>query len=383
MEIVLWSVAALLSLQLVFAAWNVRQLPLFGQLGHSSGKLIPEEGVQLSVLIPARNEQGNIIECLQSIQRCLPANQSDKRIEVIILDDRSEDETARLVEQFSAEDQRFRLVRGLEKPDGWVGKAYACHQLSMQARGAWYLYVDADTRLRQSALETVLQAISGQAIGFISGFPEQQTGSWLEKLVVPMMGFTIACHLPIRLVSASSDPRFAAAHGGWIAISRATYEAAGGHEANAGQLVDDVALMRAVKRAGHPVVLADVRQQVSMRMYHNASEVWSGYKKNIFAGVGRSGLLLAAVLAIYVLLYLLPFMMLLVSPLYPALLPSALTGYLLGIAVKAVADRSQGQPWLLALFIPFSIGAVVAIGAASWLSAKFGTGYVWKGRMYE
>jgi glycosyltransferase involved in cell wall biosynthesis len=383
MEIVLWSVAALLALQLGFAAWNVRQLPLFGQLGQPSGKWLPEEGVRLSVLIPARNEQGNIIECLQSIQRCLPANQSDKRIEVIILDDRSEDETARLVERFIAKDQRFRFIRGSEPPAGWVGKAYACHQLSMQARGAWYLYVDADARLQEGALETVQQTIAGKPTGFISGFPEQHTGSWLEKLVVPMMGFTIACHLPIRLVSASSDPRFAAAHGGWIAISRATYAAAGGHEANAGQLVDDVALMRAVKRAGHPVVLADVRQQVSMRMYHNASEVWSGYKKNIYAGVGRSGLLLSVVLAFYALLYIVPFMLLLASPLYPALFPSALTGYLLGIAVKAVADRYQGQPWLLALFIPFSIGAVVAIGAASWLSAKSGTGYVWKGRMYE
>ncbi|WP_424768094.1 glycosyltransferase [Paenibacillus sp. sgz302251] len=387
MEIILLAVVVMLAAQLLFAAWNVRQLPLFEQLGTLTvNHNVPDPAaaaastLRLSILIPARNEERHIEACLRAIQQCLP---SDPSIEIIVLDDRSEDRTASLMEPFMALDSRFRCISGQEPPSGWVGKAYACHQLSQAARGEWFLFIDADARIQPGAIESVLQATSAQRSGLITGFPHQETGSWLEKLVVPMMGFTIACHLPIKLVSASRDARFTAAHGAWIAVHHATYAESGGHAANFGHLVDDVALMRAVKRIGHPATLADVRRLVSMRMYQNATEVWSGYKKNIYAGVGRSGVVLLTMLTLYALLYVLPFVALVGSLFEHSLLIPALTAYLLGVAVKAVADRSQGQSIWLAWFIPFSIGAVIAIGAASWLSAKTGAGYIWKGRSYE
>ncbi|NIK76020.1 cellulose synthase/poly-beta-1,6-N-acetylglucosamine synthase-like glycosyltransferase [Paenibacillus castaneae] len=386
MEIILWTVAVLLLAQLLFAVWNVRQLPLFEQLGQAEAPLKPisklaaEENVRLSILIPARNEERHMAHCLYAIQQCLS---DEHEVEIVVLDDRSEDDTARIIEEFVKQDKRFRFISGQELPIGWIGKAYACHQLSVAAKGAWFLFIDADARMQPGAIETVLRATAVRQTGLLTGFPYQQTKSWLERLVVPMMGFTIACHLPIKLVSNSTDPRFSAAHGAWIVVNRETYEAAGGHAANFAHLVDDLALIQAVKRIGHHVVLADVRNQVSMRMYQNASEVWNGYKKNIFAGVGRSGLLLFMVLFVYSVLYVLPFAALIAVPWNPALLASALTGYLLGTAVKAVSDRAGGQSVWLAPLIPFSIGAVIAIGTASWLSAKAGKGYVWKGRSYE
>lgn len=386
MEILLWAIASILLMQVLFAAWNVRQLPAFENLQYDSvyqeelGDFENKTAVQLSILIPARNEERNIANCLRAIQACL---RDEHAVEIIILDDRSQDDTASIVKEFVKRDKRFQFISGSEPPSGWIGKAYACHQLSDAAQGAWFLFVDADATMRAGAIDDVLQAVFAQGKGLLSGFPYQRTGSWLEKLVVPMMGFTIACHLPIRMISASSDPRFSAAHGAWMLISRETYDAAGGHAAHFNHLVDDVALMRAVKRIGHPVVLADVRRQVSMRMYGNASEVWNGYKKNIFSGVGRSGLLLFIVLSAYGLLYVLPIAALVAAIWMPSFLIPALIGYLLGVVVKAVSDRAIGQPAWLAFLIPLSISAVIAIGIASWLSAKVGKGYVWKGRSYE
>jgi glycosyltransferase involved in cell wall biosynthesis len=390
MEIVLWSIAALLGAQLLFALWNVRQLPSFGKPDDMADDTAdPDQRysvhesslIRLSILIPARDEERHIGGCLQAISACLPADAAD--IEIIVLDDGSTDATAYIARAYAEADCRFRVAAGAEKPADWVGKAYACHQLAQLARGSWLWFIDADARMQPGAIQAIGRELNARSCGLISGFPRQQTGSWLERLVVPMMGFTIACHLPIRLVSASRDPRFAAAHGGWIGIHRATYALAGGHAANRGELVDDVALMRAVKRAGHPVALADVRMQVTMRMYRSAAEVWSGYTKNIYAGLGRSGSLLFAVLSLYALLYLLPLAVLPTVWLYPALAPPALTAYVLGAGVKAVADRSQSQPLWLAPLVPLSIAAVIAIGAASWLAAKSGRGYEWKGRSYE
>ncbi len=388
MEIVFWSIALILAFQLLFALWNVRQLPLFGK-PHAAAKpprlatdVRPNLGaVRMSILIPARNEERHIGACLQAIADSLPAG--EEQIEVIVLDDGSSDATAAIARSYAAADGRFRVAAGAEKPEGWVGKAYACHQLARLARGEWLWFIDADARMLPGAIEAMISEMESRPHGLISGFPRQQTGTWLERLVVPMMGFTIACHLPIRLVGGSSDPRFAAAHGGWIGVHRSTYDLAGGHEANRGDLVDDMALMRAVKRAGHPVALTDVREQVTMRMYGSAAEVWAGYTKNMYAGLGRSSRLLFAVLLAYALLYVAPPAALLASWLYPPLALPALTAYLLGVAIKAVADRWQSQPIWLAPFAPLSMLAIIAIGASSWLAAKSGKGYEWKGRSYE
>ncbi|MFC4776402.1 glycosyltransferase [Paenibacillus sp. GCM10023252] len=429
MEVVLRIVIVLLAAQLVFVLWNVRQLPPFRSLGVRSSYRAGEKGKAaergdrqckhqlsrgtlgsaalsnapmsnaalcsttpnhaasstadeppfLSVLIPARDEEANIGECLRSIMNSMP---SSGGIEIIVLDDGSSDRTAAIVLQLAANDPRVRLNTGREKPEGWMGKAYACHQLAQAARGQWLLYMDADARMSSDAIIHLEAAAMEQRQGLITGFPYQVTGSWLERLVVPMMGFTIACHLPIHLVRHSDDARFVAAHGAWIAVARHTYEAAGGHQANRADLVDDMALARAVKKAGHPVILADVKDQVSMRMYRNAREVWNGYKKNMYAGVGRSLPLLAAVLILYSLLYLLPAIGLLLSLWMPDLLIPSIAGYGLGVFIKLVSDRSQGQPAWLALLIPLSIAAITAIGIASWLGAVNGKGYVWKGRVY-
>ncbi|GGG20734.1 glycosyltransferase [Paenibacillus abyssi] len=381
MEIILWIVLGLLLAQLGFSLWNVRQLP---KLEDIKPEQRPADGSSaeqlLSILIPARNEAANIEACLRSVMSQAIDRES---IEIIVLNDRSEDETAGIVQRLAAIDERVRLIEGTAVPVGWVGKCYACHQLSEAAKGDWWLFLDADARLEPGAAAALLAAGQRQQSGLITGFPLQNTGTWLEKLVVPMMGFTIGCHLPIQLVSRSSDPKFVAAHGACLLIDAKTYRQVGGHEAIRCELVDDMALARAVKRARGRVTLADVRGVVHMRMYHNAAEVWAGYKKNMYAGLGRNPLLLAVVFMMYSLLYLLPAAAVLLSPWQPQLLVPGLLGYAAGAAVKMAIDRMQSQPVWLGLFLPFSIAAVIAIGIASWAASAFGKGYAWKGRAYR
>lgn len=381
MDIILWLVVGVLFLQLAFVLWNVRQLPVLTSSGEPGER--PSTAVeppQLSILIPARNEAHNIAACLKSV---LEAGSPDGSYEVIILDDRSEDDTNRIAWEAVAGDSRVRIISGEQPPDGWIGKAYACHQLAGLARGRWWLFLDADARMEQGAVQAAWHAAQRQGSGLITGFPRQITRSWMERLVVPMMGFTIGCHLPIRLVRGSADARFAAAHGAWMLIDSSTYEAIDGHAANRSNLVDDMALAREVKRQGYPVTLADVRGLVHMRMYHHAGEVWHGYKKNMYAGTGRNPLLLAGILGMYACLYLLPIVALLLSPIYPGWVLPAVTAYLIGVGIKRSTDRMQSQPGWLAWCLPASIACIIAIGVASCLSAGRGKGYEWKGRMYQ
>ncbi|GGG68903.1 glycosyltransferase [Paenibacillus radicis (ex Gao et al. 2016)] len=398
MVLFLWAIALALVIQLMFVLWNLAQLPGLGGdrsgsghrwlNGDDSGNAEKQPGStpRLSILIPARDEAGNIGPCLRSVLA-----ESSPNIEVLVCDDHSTDGTTEAAQAAAADDPRLQILHSVTAPAGWTGKSHACHQLAQKARGEWWLFLDADARLGPGALEAAMDTALAQKRGLITGFPRQETGTWLERLMVPLMTFTIACHLPIRLVRHSANPIFVAAHGAFMLIHADSYRATGGHEAFKSHLVDDMQLARAVKQAGLPVTLANIHPYVSMRMYQDASGVWNGYKKNIFAGMGRNSLLLAAVLALYSFMYILPPMMLLLvllmvgfaSASVPGLLLPSLAGTLIGAAIKLAVDRSSGQPLRMAMLLPAGIMALIAIATASWHASFSGKGYWWKGRRYS
>lgn len=369
-------IIVLLFFQLLFVMWNVSQLP-------SLGNPLPNNHLDtdlplISILIPARNEEGNIKACLESIlqEQAYP-------IEVCVLDDRSDDRTGEIVKDIAEGDQRVRLIQGVELEEGWMGKSYACHQLAQQANGEWFLFLDADLRLKRGTLGKAIATAMYQRKGLISGFPFQEVNTWLEKLVVPMMMFTIACHLPIRFVQHKKDPKFVAAHGAFLFIHKNTYKKIGGHAAFKKDLVDDMSMGRAVKKAGDPVMLADVHNDLTMRMYERASQVWKGYKKNLYPGMGYNPWLFAGVLTFYTCAYLLPLLTLIGSILIPSWFWPSLIAYSLGVIIKLVIDWKNGQPLYLAFFLPFSILFVNLIGIDSWRASQFQQGYEWKGRTYQ
>lgn len=146
-----------------------------------------------------------------------------------------------------------------------------------------------------------------------------------------------------------------------------------------------MSLAKAVKRAGHPVMLADVHDVTSTRMYQNGEEVWNGYKKNMYEGMGRRDALFIGTMFMYFIMYIVPPLGL-VTGLLTGNETSILYGFigtLLGMAVKRVSDHIGGQPWWLALFQPISMACVITIGLASWQAGRSGKGYVWKGRRYS
>lgn len=338
------------------------------------------EPISLSILIPARNEEKRIEACLQSIvdQRLFPK-------EVIVLDDHSTDQTRAVVERFSQTYPWIHVQSGQALKQGWLGKSYACSQLAEAAASDWLFFLDADVRLKRGAIEAVYEQLCAQKTGMLSGFPEQKTGTFFEHLVVPMMMFTIGCHLPVKWVRKSKNPAFAAAHGGFIAIEKNCYHDIGGHEAIKDSLVDDMALARRVKEQGFPFTLASIHPFVYMRMYESGQEVWEGYRKNLFPGVNRSIALLSSVFCLYTLLYLAPIICLLVALLKMDVLSIclAILCYGLGVSIKAAIDIENGRTSAMAFLLPISILSLIAIGFASMKIGLKKEGYEWKGRRYE
>lgn len=387
-------VTAGLVAQLLFVLWNVTYLKRIEAIpSERTPSLADEQSAEpfLSVLIPARNEELNIGDCLDSVLAALSHVGERWRIEVIVLDDHSTDATAALVAHRAAAAglqsrtalPAVRLQPGADLPAGWLGKSWACHQLAGHARGRWLLFLDADTRLEPTALVRVCETAARLHRGMLTGFPRQIVHTALERLVVPLMSFTIACHLPIRFVRASRDPKFAAAHGAFICIARESYDACGGHERFRAHLVDDVMLARAVKRAEHPLHLLDVTDLLAMRMYRTNGEVWRGFKKNMFPGIGRNHILFATILTLYSALYVFPTTALIFAFWNPALLPYALAAFVCGVLVKWRIDVKQRVSAWHSLLLPISIIFMLLIMADSWRTAWSGRTYEWKGRQYS
>ena len=160
---------------------------------------LPASPPLVSVLIPARNEEENIRDCLSSI-----LNQDYPNFEVLVLDDNSKDKTSEIVQNIAEGDKRVRLIHGEILPEGWAGKCFACHQLSKNANGEWLLFVDADTISKPHLIRGTLDIAVNNRISMLSGFPQQQVSGLTQKIVIPILFyFMIMSWFPLWLLHRS------------------------------------------------------------------------------------------------------------------------------------------------------------------------------------
>jgi hypothetical protein len=235
-------------------------------------------GGKLSVLIPARDEVGGIGAAVGSVLASRGVE-----LEVVVMDDGSTDGTAGVVEAMALRDGRVRLERAPPLPAGWNGKQHACWALAGVARNEVMCFVDADVRLEPEALARMVGFLGGN--GLVSGFPREETGTWLEWMLLPLIHFVLLGFLPLGRMRAGTDPAFAAGCGQILLVRREDYFACGGHAAIRATMHDGLLLPRAFRAAGFRTDLADLTGLASCRMYRSASEVWKGLAKNATEGI--------------------------------------------------------------------------------------------------
>jgi hypothetical protein len=287
---------------------------------------------QVSVLVPARNEARAIGRLCREV---LASTGVD--LELVILDDASDDGTADVVRGIAASDPRVRLVSGRPLPAGWCGKQHACWQLAEAARHDTWVFLDADVSPTPDAVARAVAFLdaSGAALG--SGFPRQATSCLLDWLLLPLIHFILLGFLPLVRSRQDGSPGMAAGCGQFFVTRRADYERAGGHAAIRASLHDGVKLPRAYRRAGLKTDICDATGIASCRMYERNGDVWRGLAKNATEGVGSPATIV-------------PFTLLLGGG---QILPFVLVG--LGLATGWHA-----WPW-------WAIAAAVAAAALAWL----------------
>ncbi|MCC6509874.1 MAG: glycosyltransferase family 2 protein, partial [Pirellulaceae bacterium] len=235
----------------------------------------------VSVLIPARDEEASIGECLTSILACSWSN-----LEVIVMDDGSSDRTAAICESMAQSDSRVKLMTGRELPMGWNGKQRACWLMALAAQGQWLLFLDADVRLTPDAIPRLIAQAEGEGIDLLSGFPKQVTGTWLEKLMIPLMHFILLGYLPLARMRDSTGAEFAAGCGQLFLARRTAYMTCEGHKSISSSRHDGVKLPRSFRKQRFITDIFDASDIATCRMYHNAQQVLRGLLKNASEGIG-------------------------------------------------------------------------------------------------
>ncbi|TNC48489.1 glycosyltransferase [Rubellimicrobium rubrum] len=330
----------------------------------------------LSVLIPARDEAANIGPLLDSVLASCGVD-----LDIVVLDDGSSDGTGRIVRDWAARDPRVRLIEGAPLPRGWVGKQHACWQLSLAARSPLLVFIDADVRVHPDGLYRLASFVQARGLGLASGFPRQIAITLGERIAIPQMLVVLLGYLPILASRRHpTDPRFAAACGQLLAVTRSAYDASGGHAGIRGTIHDGIQLARAVRAAGFATDLCDLTGLAVCRMYSTWTDLWAGFSKN-----AREGMATARALPVWTLLlgggHILPLLLLPFASgaaFWLALLAAALVW----TAAGAVAVRAR-MSWLSVLLHPVGVALTLLIQWNALIKGPSRRPAVWRGRSYD
>jgi len=253
-----------------------RHRPDLARAPLASGRLV-------SVIVPARNEEDNLPILLDSLLR----SQYDL-VEILVVDDRSTDGTAAVVQGYADRDPRVRLIEGAELPAGWFGKPWACVQGYREARGDLLLFTDADTRHAPELLGRAVGALESQRRDLVTVIGRMICGSFWERVIMPIIGALLAIRFHPTAVNRARRASEAIANGQFILVTRESYEVVGTHAAVKHEVAEDLALAQLYFRAGRPQLFAFGLRLLGTRMYTSLAGLVEGWSKNVYVGGRRS-----------------------------------------------------------------------------------------------
>lgn len=377
MEQTILIVSIITSLSLLVLLFNtVRNAIIFNHVHRiESVEVMPF----VSVLIPARNEEDIIEDCIRSL-----CNQSYSNYEIIVLNDHSTDRTGEILERLSAEFSRLKVIQGGILPSHWIGKPHACHQLAMQSKGEYILFTDADTIHDSHSIASMIHFTIKNDIDMLSAVPKQQLHLFWEHVAVPFIHTLYLTYLPHDLIMKNPNPQFAAANGQALLFKRESYQEIGGHTAVANSIAEDIDLAIRMKTFGKKLCHASAGEIIACRMYRTSQDVFTGFSKNAFATMHFDIYKLLFFVTHLFITYAFPFITLLFGIILHNPLISIFSGLsiLLGMSLRSIIALYFGYPLWHAFLHALTASSfiVFAINSALWCLRKDGT--EWKGRRY-
>lgn len=342
----------------------------------------------VSIIVPMRNEESNARQCVESLM-----SQTYSNFEVIVVDDGSEDNTLSILKEFELKHSNFKLIEGTPTPEGWIGKCFALWQGVKEAKGSWFLFVDADTVSENHMLTSAIKYVEDNNIDMLSLSPFQILETFWERVVQPVIFSSLYFAFPQKKIN---DPKseLAAAIGQFILIRRSAYEATGGHSSIKNKIVEDFALAQLVKGSGYRLCVMRGINLIRTRMYTNFDELWEGWTKNLFFGLNRRWRNLTFLVSVLLSWGIIPPVLFIwsvfntvgVRPLSLFQLSIAFEStFLLGLIVFTAWQtcRRFSIPRFYSLTVPLGIALYIAMVLSSAYKVASGEGVSWKERVYK
>ena len=231
---------------------------------------------KVSILIPMRNEEINVVDCLDSINN--QKGLSD--FEIIVLNDLSTDSTASKLTAYP----QIKIIQGAPLPTGWLGKVWACHQLSQAAAGEIIVFLDADVRLAENAVASAISEMGNWS--FISPYPKQFSLGMLEKIFQPLLHWSWLASVPLRAAQRFGIKSMSVANGQFFVVNKVAYDNCGGHQKIKAEVLDDIALSKSLLTSGFKGGVAEGGQVASCTMYTTFNQLIKGYQKSLWSAFG-------------------------------------------------------------------------------------------------
>lgn len=356
----------------------------------SSAPVSPNRAPRVSILVAAKDEEANIETCVRTL-----LTQDYPDFEVIAANDRSDDRTGEILDGLAKEfPERLRVVHVQHLPAGWFGKNNAMRQAVAQSTGDWLLFVDADCRqVSDRSLSVAMQEAQKRQVEFISVMPVLETRSFWERVIQPVCGAVMALWFNPRQVNDPSQPA-AYANGAFMLMTRANYDAIGGHEAVKTELNEDIQMARLTKGLGRGLYVTHNDGLYVTRMYASLPQAWRGWSR-IFFGSFRSFRRLLISLIVLGVMSVMPFVLLVISAICwmvadePAAtkfwMPAMVGATILVATLESVIYRLmrvlQTPRWT---WMTYPLGAVLALGMLINAMTKYaGASTTWRGTTYR
>lgn len=340
----------------------------------------------VSVIVPARNEERSIESVLRSL-----ADSRYPAFEIIVVDDRSDDETgdrARAVDPGRA--SRLRVLEGEPLPEGWLGKPWACWQGAARARGELLVFTDADTIHGPDLLSRSVAFLRAREADAVTLMGRQLLDTFWERTVQPHIFLAMWIRYP-RLSRPLGPEQWpsAIANGQYILFRREAYDSLDGHRSVRGEVVEDQALAQGLVRGGYHLRVGGAEDDFATRMYRSLGEIVAGWSKNLVLGGLQSlpGWLRPVAPALMLLssaiLWLGPLAVCAAALLFSlsgSILAWGLLLTVLSACFWGLVCRRMGVPSVFGLLYPLGASVAMWIMVRSW--SRMGR-VEWKGREYR
>ncbi|WML59838.1 glycosyltransferase family 2 protein [Neobacillus sp. PS2-9] len=335
-----------------------------------------ETGPMLSVIVAARNEEKQIKASILS-----QLQQTYRNVEWILVDDRSTDETGKLLDELMKEDPRVKVIHVKELPEGWLGKNHALYKGSLQASGKWLLFTDADVKYEKEAFAKALHYAERHQLDHLTAAPNLHANHfWLKTFVAFFLfGFS---YFKRPWMANNPKSKIGTGIGAFNLVSKEAYESFGTHERLKMRPDDDLQLGMKMKKAGYQQRIVTALRLIEVEWYGSLKEAFIGLEKNTFAGLNyQVRMVFFSIFGVFV-TNVLPFLTIFSANKTVAFLSLGniiTSGILYVLIIKRMTVFSP------VLFLVFPITALLFIYSiirASLLTFKRG-GIVWRGTTYR